>query len=201
MTISDQVSAINSRLKAAKIGVAVCLRGERLALRATLPPRLGSSKTKPHQQYLSLGIYANPEGMKQAELRAKELGAMLALEKFDWCQYQFDNQAEQPAKLPTVGDWIERFEQYYFNKRERTPQSETTWETEYKEVFEKLPSQRYLANELILRTVLATQADSRTRKRVCMVLNALAEFAGLAVDFIGSVTAGSQIYFARPDAF
>ena len=25
--------------------------------------------------------------------------------------------------------------------------------------------------------------------------------AGLAVDFIGSVTAGSQIYFARPDAF
>jgi len=147
-----------------------CLRGERLALRATLLSRPRSSKTKPHQQYLSLGIYANPEGLKQAELRAKEMGAMLALEKFDWCQYQFDNQAEQSAKLPIVGDWVERFEQYYFNRRERTPQSETTWETEYKEVFEKLPSQRYLTNELILRAVLATQADSRTRKRVCMVL-------------------------------
>jgi integrase len=185
MTIGDQVAAINARLKAAKIGVAVCLRGEKLSLRATLPPRPGSNKSKPYQQYLSLGIYANPEGLKQAELRAKELGSRLALEKFDWNQYQADCAADLPVKAMTVKDWVEKYERDYFNRRERTPQSETTWETEYKEALEKLPWERPLTSDLILKTVLATQADSRTRKRVCMVLSGFAQFAGLDVNLKG----------------
>ena len=55
---------VNQRLKAAKLGIHVAQRGDRLSLRATLPPRPGSGKTKPYQQYLSSGIYANPAGFK-----------------------------------------------------------------------------------------------------------------------------------------
>ena len=56
------IEAVNDRLKAGKIGVKVEARGDRLLLRATLPPKPGSSKTKPHQQYIALGIYDNPAG-------------------------------------------------------------------------------------------------------------------------------------------
>ncbi|MGF1499307.1 MAG: hypothetical protein ACFB8W_21145 [Elainellaceae cyanobacterium] len=45
---------INQRLKAAKLGIRVAQRGDRLSLRATFPPRPDSPKTKPYQQYLAL---------------------------------------------------------------------------------------------------------------------------------------------------
>ncbi|MEH1778909.1 MAG: hypothetical protein V7K67_32245 [Nostoc sp.] len=59
------VEAVNERLKAGKIGVKVEARGDRLSLRATLPLKPGSDKTKPYQQYLALGIYANPTGLQR----------------------------------------------------------------------------------------------------------------------------------------
>ncbi|MBU7582190.1 MAG: hypothetical protein KAF91_04655 [Nostoc sp. TH1S01] len=46
--------AANQCLKAAKIGVRVETRDDRLSLRATLPPNPGSNKIKPHQQYITL---------------------------------------------------------------------------------------------------------------------------------------------------
>ncbi|MEH2270409.1 MAG: hypothetical protein V7K68_18660 [Nostoc sp.] len=64
------IEVINDRLKNALIGVRVEARGDRLLLRATLPPKPGSNKTKPHQQYLALGIYANPAGLQRAEAEA-----------------------------------------------------------------------------------------------------------------------------------
>ncbi|MBN3886176.1 MAG: hypothetical protein V7K64_17945 [Nostoc sp.] len=64
------IEVINDRLKAAKIGVKVEARGDRLSLRPTLPPKPESNKTKPYQQYLASGIYANPAGLQRAEAEA-----------------------------------------------------------------------------------------------------------------------------------
>ncbi|MEH2156484.1 hypothetical protein [Nostoc sp.] len=64
------IEVINDRLKKALIGVRVEARGDRLSLRATLPPKPGSNKTKPYQQYLALGICANPAGLQRAEAEA-----------------------------------------------------------------------------------------------------------------------------------
>jgi len=52
------IEIINDRLRVAKIGVRVEARGDRLSLKATLPPKPGSGKTKPYEQYLALEIYA-----------------------------------------------------------------------------------------------------------------------------------------------
>ncbi len=76
--MKNSVEAINARLKTAKMGVAVVQRGDRLSLRATLPPRLGRGKLEPTQQYLSLGIYGNPAGLKVAEDKAHELAVAIA---------------------------------------------------------------------------------------------------------------------------
>ncbi|MBD2000064.1 hypothetical protein H6G00_26215 [Leptolyngbya sp. FACHB-541] len=71
MNIQEEVRKANARLKAAKMGVALQLRGDRISLVATLLPKTDSIKTKAHQQRIPLGIYASHQGPKQAEAEAK----------------------------------------------------------------------------------------------------------------------------------
>lgn len=80
------LEAVNERLKAGRVGVAVKQVGNRLKLVATLPPKPGSGKDAPHQQQISLGIYANPDGLAEAETRARQLGVMLASGGFSLVQ-------------------------------------------------------------------------------------------------------------------
>ncbi len=47
-------------------------------MRVTLLPESGSDKAKPQQQQINLGIYANPDGLAEAEARVKDLGVMPA---------------------------------------------------------------------------------------------------------------------------
>ncbi|WP_334981841.1 hypothetical protein [Nostoc sp.] len=72
-----------------------------LSLRATLPPKPGSSKTKPYQQYLALGIYANPAGLQRVEAEAKIVGGLLARGEFDWSRYLVGEQELG------IGDWAD----------------------------------------------------------------------------------------------
>lgn len=66
------LDAVNERLKAAKVGIKVRQKGNRLYLRGTLPPKPGAEKQHPHQQDLSLGIYANPAGLERGHCPIKE---------------------------------------------------------------------------------------------------------------------------------
>lgn len=85
--------------------------------------------------------------------------------------------------------WLIRFKEDYFNRRSRTPKSETTWRTEYQTVFNALPLDEELNTGLLLKVITATEPDSRSRKRFCMVAGQLGKFAGL--DFEPSQLAGS----------
>ncbi|MGB3294762.1 MAG: site-specific integrase, partial [Phormidesmis sp.] len=79
-----QVTALNRRLKAAKLGLQVERRGEKLNLRGTLPPRPGSPKLRPSQQRIPLGLPAHKAGLKQIERTAKVIAAQLIENTFDW---------------------------------------------------------------------------------------------------------------------
>jgi hypothetical protein len=116
-------------------------------LRATFPPRPDSSKSKPYQQYLSLGIYANPAGFKRAEAEAHKVASLLAIGKFDWSEYFQESQEE--AKPIPISQWIEKLETEYFAERVRTKKTESTWDKEYLRVLKKLPSQKSLTSELL----------------------------------------------------
>lgn len=74
----ERLKQVNVRLKSAKIGVTVFRKGNRLYLRATLPPKSGLDRARLYQQDVSLGIYASDEGIKRAEIEAKALGSQLA---------------------------------------------------------------------------------------------------------------------------
>ncbi len=91
------VDQANQRLKSAKTGVTIEIMGRRLCLRGTLPPKPDSQKTKPYQQRLYLGIYANPAGIKKAEAEAKKVGGLLACKEFSWEPYLTER--ERPKQI------------------------------------------------------------------------------------------------------
>ncbi|ELS01101.1 hypothetical protein Xen7305DRAFT_00008030 [Xenococcus sp. PCC 7305] len=172
------LKAANNRLKSGSCGFKIEQRGQKLTLRGTLPPRPGSDKEGPCQQRLSLGVYANPAGIKRAENEAKRLSSEIALNQFDW-----KNWLETKEPLGTTDYWIARYEEDYFRKKAATPESLTTWKTEYLTMFKRLPQGVELNKEALSNLVFSTDADTRTRRRAVMVANAIAKFAGLNINF------------------
>ncbi|KAM3092711.1 site-specific integrase [Phormidesmis sp. 146-12] len=179
MTIDPKINQANGRLKSANIRVRIERVGSKLYLRASLPPRPDSNRVKPHQQRIPLGINATPSGLKRAEEEARLVATLVDRQQFDWLLY-----VKKPhTEAETIADWIQRFEQDYFQRRARTPKSETTWETEYLQVFRQLPSDRSLTSDLLKSHILSKASDTRARKRAEMVCTALGKFAGLEADF------------------
>jgi integrase len=173
-----RIAQANGRLKAAKVGAVIQRIGDRLAIRATFPPRPDSDREKPYQQRLFLGYHANPTGISLAEAEARKIGALIDCGEFKWEPY-LRNKSEDAG---TVKELIARFEAEYFAKRARSPKTETTWNKEYKAVFSRLPLDQVLTAEILREVVLATEPDTRTRQRFCMVTAALAKFAGIEFD-------------------
>lgn len=172
------IEQLNARLQAAKLGVKIRQRGNRLSLRATLPPRPGSGKSKPYQQCIPLAVYANPAGFKKAEAEAHRVGTLLAIGKFDWSEFL---RTDEPDSTP-IKTWIERLEEQYFSERARTVKTEGTWRKEYYAILAKLPQERSLTAELLVDLICTTKPDTRTRRRACYAASALAGVAGIELD-------------------
>ncbi|MBH8577443.1 site-specific integrase [Nostocaceae cyanobacterium CENA369] len=182
--IEQRIKEANGRLRSNNYGVSIELVGGRLYLRATLPPKLKSIKTDWHQQRISIAP-ANTEGVKVAEKEAKILRIRLDTKTFDWADYaQFAVNA-----VPTIGRWIEDFEKDYFQRRAKNFKSESTWKVEYASVFKILDSNSQLTADILKTAILSTAPDTRTRKRFCLTLGALAKFSG--IDFDPSPYSGS----------
>ncbi|MBE9182894.1 site-specific integrase [Oculatella sp. LEGE 06141] len=171
MDIDARIAQANGRLKAGKVGVSIERLGGRLRLRATLPPKPGSTQKRDFQQRISLDLRANPAGIKQAEAEAKTLGGLIAQRAFNWQPY-----LKSVATAPqTIADWVRRFEADYFQRGG----TETTWRGDYWKVFKQIPADELLTADLVRAAVERTPANTKTRKRACMALGMLAKFANL----------------------
>jgi integrase len=171
---------INKRLKASKRGVSLRQRGDTLSLRATLPPRPDSQKTKPHQQDLALGMYANPAGLKAAEDKAIELAADIIRWKsgqnFPWGSWI----EEDTAPGFTCQYWINNFEAEFLQRQQKF--SQRTWKRHYLPMFSRLPPTAELTSDLLLQTVLSLPSDTWTRLHGASMLGQLARFAGIDIN-------------------
>ena len=170
-----KLNRINQQLKEKKAGVAIIQKGQRLYLQATLPAKPGMLKP-PHQQQLSLGIYANQEGLRYAKAEALRLSTLLATQSFSWKMYGV---VSPPQQTNTIENLIQQYEQQYFIQRDRNPKSLTTWDKDYRLTFQKLPQDEPLTLQVCLETIKQTNPNSRSRKRYVMALSALAKFAGI----------------------
>ncbi|MEO0705987.1 MAG: site-specific integrase [Cyanobacteria bacterium J06649_5] len=185
--LDDALAAVNARLKAAKLGLKIERRGEKLNLRGTLPPRPGSPKLRPYQQRVPLGLPAHKAGLKKIEKTAKVMAAQLIENTFDWQDY-----LGPAAGLKRAGaglpEQIAAFETYFFQQRleengghSRPASVRTTWEKAYVPYFRKLVAiaskhPTFSLPEAIYATIQSTKANSRSRQVCCTALDALATF-------------------------
>lgn len=176
MDFTEQLNRANGRLKAAKIPCRITQVKQSLYVRGTFPPPPGSVKDRPYQQRIALGLPVNGRGIKLAEERAREIGIALDADRFDWAQWR-----GSPAQ--TVGEWVQQFEQKFFAEGGQ----ETTWKTDYRQPFNKLPPDANLTVELLLQVAQTTKTNTRSRVRACNALRQLAELAGLPGDAIGAI--------------
>jgi hypothetical protein len=181
-TLETLLDKANRRLKSARTGVTIFWRPGRgkLHLRGIFPPRPDSDRIEAHQQTLAINLPASVEGIKQAEIRAKEIGSLLVRERFRWENVLKADPAEQEQL--TVRYWVKQMERQYFEARSTTLQTETTWRTNYHDVYKHLDDDAYLTVDLLKATILErTEPDSRQRLRYCLALAALGRLAGLDV--------------------
>ncbi|HLP89763.1 MAG TPA: integrase [Nostocaceae cyanobacterium] len=176
--LEEKLEAVNERLRAGKIGVMVYKRGTRLSLRATFPGKPGTGKP-PHQQLLSLNIYANFAGIQRAEAEAKKIGVLLAEGNFDWAEYIKVKEEDKKSSLQLL---IEKFEADYYTRRGKTRTTETTYKSDYLPAWKLLEGLEELTPENIIAAISKVPANTRKRKLMCEKLESLAKFAGLSID-------------------
>lgn len=181
--IDAAITKVNVRLKAARLGLQVERRGETLALRGTLPPRPGSSRTKPHQQRIPLSLPATKAGLKQIEQDAKVIAARLIERSFTWAEYL--PQEPTPAQeFPSLGAMVEHFHHHLMNRPGADEAAraalKSTWAKAYAPYFRKLMRQveahpRQPLADAIVATVESLPAHTRSRQVGCTALKAFAE--------------------------
>ena len=180
--IDKKLKGVNQRLKQANTGVTLIQKGNSLYARGTFPPKPGSAKTEPHQQEIALKVRAHPAGLREAEARAKQIGTKIVLKEFDWASYS--TRPLSTAEIKTVADWLRELKTDYFQRRLRTPKSESTWRISYHTYLKRLPQEDRLTTELLNQAIRNTIPDSCTRFSMCFACQTLGQFAGLEVGFV-----------------
>ena len=185
--LDPHIAKVNTRLKAASLGLRIERRGDVLALRGTLPPRPGSDRMRPYQQRIPLKLPANKAGLKQAEQEVKVIAARLIEQTFDWRLYLAP--PGQVLGSDALADKIAAFEQQYLAEGGADPDKhpasvKSTWNKAYAPYFRKLQSMcdrhaSYSLPEAIVATVKSTRANSRSRQVCCTAMDAFAEFLAL----------------------
>lgn len=176
MDLTERLNRANGRLKAAKLPCRIEQVKSNLYVRGTFPPPPGSTKDRPYQQRIALGLPANARGLELAEAKAREIGLAVEAEQFDWEVWR-----GKPAQ--TVGDWIARLECQFFAEGGQ----QVTWATDYQQPFNKLPTDAALTVELLLKVAGETRANSRSRLRACNAFRRLAALADLPSDSITAI--------------
>jgi hypothetical protein len=180
--IDLKISQVNQRLKAARLGLQIECRSDRLNLRGTLPPRPGSHHLRPVQQRLSLGLPATLAGLKAAEQEAKIIAAQLIQNVFDWRQYQTYGDGKRLSQME-LAEQVQAFEQQFLSRAvglSDMASAKTTWNTAYAPYLRKLvaiaqASPKRTLVEVIYQTIEAIAPHTRSRQVCCTAFAAFAD--------------------------
>lgn len=173
--ITDALAEANAYLKAARARVSLLRRGEVIYYQGTFPPKPGSKRVDPHQQQIASRLPCSKWGIKKARAEAVTIGASVVAGKFTWNDWPYRGK----GKVKTAADWIAEFEQDY---RSRHELRDASWVENWAKYYGRLPQGKELTAENILAVVTATRQNSAARRRCCLALGHLAEFAGLELD-------------------
>lgn len=166
-SFDDRLDEANSQLEKCKLRVK---RGK-LYIRATFPPKPGEQEGKRHE--LGTGCGASLAGLRVAIAKAREVDSQLLWGRFDWGPWL----KEKREPSDRVEAWTEAFEQAWWEKTERNPTKESSFQSCYRHYFRQLPGGEPLSLELLRRSILEkSEPATRSREMYCMAYRKLAEF-------------------------
>jgi hypothetical protein len=148
--------------------VKVRIKGNRLYLRATLPPKTG--KGDPKQYELSTGLPNNTQGIKTALARAQRLESDLNLERFTWSDWG-EKDPEDPILIEEA---IASFTKSYWERHQKTKSREKNFDIDYTRTFAYLPPDEPLIEAVLKRILVQSNPKERLRARMYMAFGALA---------------------------
>jgi len=169
----DQVDEAIRQANQALGRIKILRRDRKLALRGVLPCRPGEGQST-KRAVISLGIYANPAGVKVAIAKAQRLESDLNLDRFCWSDW-LDGEL---GEVKTAATWGAEFGAV--KAASVKPQS---YRANYEEPLASLPDKPLTEDMLIALGHGRSPADSWSRKNDCMVFKQVAKFAGVTVDF------------------
>ena len=172
------LSAVNERLKIARIKVQIQQRSKMLWVQGTFPPKPGNDRPLPYQQQISLGLPASEEGFRRAENEARLIGAELVNKEFRWEKYL---RADRLPETKPCKRWVSEFREHYLNRNDLKP---TTWKGDWESIYKRLPQNEPLTLAIMKALILKTEPNSRNRLETCRKFQQLAEFAKLEADFL-----------------
>lgn len=170
------MAEVNYRLKVAQLPVALKVRGQRISLVATLPPKPNSTKVRPYQQAIALGVPDSKLGIQRAEREAKYLGVLLVNGQFSWDRYLRAASGREP-----VAALVARFERQH---RRQHQIGDDTWANHYAYYYRRLPQDRPLSLGAVMPLIFETADHSRARQQLCRQMQKLCDFAGLDVNLL-----------------
>jgi integrase len=155
--------------------------GRWLYLRALLPPKAGSSRLRPFQQRIALGMVDIPQNKQRLRAAVKRLEYQLATDTFSWSDW-----VEQKPEQGSDGDrtlemLLKSLEAELLATRNLLP---TSFERNYREILLRapLPRDRPPTGEDLRFVLMQHSKQSPTRRLLHFACVALAKHIGLAVD-------------------
>jgi integrase len=171
---NTMLDRLNAKLERVKIRQ----KGNRLYLRATLPARTGTGKWS--QTDVRTGCPATETGYKAAFGKAQKLESDLILERFNWDDWL--GEKEQQLIVPihrNIETAIQAFGDRHWESNPRTKDKEKYYHNDYGIAFNQLPLDEPLTVEVLRKTLIKSEPDTRARQRNHNAYTALAKFAGL----------------------
>lgn len=152
--------------------------GNKLYLRATLPLKPGQGKGK-KQQDIKTGCDNNAKGISKALGQARKLESQICDQTFDWVNWGVEPPEETaPEQTPeNIESLIERFEQDFWNRKQKTISRADAFNRSYHNYFNRLPLDEPLTEKALKETLFKYPADTKSRETACRAFSALARFA------------------------
>ena len=182
MELKCALTQINRRLAEEGHPLRLEQRGKRLNLRGRLPDRRDPGIER--MQRLSLGLTADPEGLRDAEHTLHQVQRQLQRRQFNWDDWCTERSAASP---PDLEDAVQSFEQAFFTdaRRRRNPSgSRTTWSSAYRPYLRRLQSlagQQPISGGLLMQTLSSYGDGSRSRQQCATALAALARHLDISL--------------------
>ena len=175
MELKCALDQLNRQLAEEGHSLRVEQRGQRLNLRGRLPDRRDPGVER--MQRLSLGLAADPDGLRDAEHTLRQVQRQLQRRQFSWDDWSSERNAAPHTDAKRA---VASFEKAFFTdpRRRRNPSgSRTTWTSAYRPYLRRLQTlggDQPISADLLMQTLASYDDGSRSRQQCATALGALA---------------------------